>query len=47
MPTLPLDHDCLAIHSTISKPSGPSLGWKKSNTPPEQPVPRTLSPTSA
>ena len=46
MTTLPLDHGCLAIHlSMTSLPSSAERQLKTSNSPDEQPVPRTLAST--
>ena len=47
MPTFLSDHDWSVIHLITSAPSLASTGWKKSHTPPEQPVPRRLTPMKA
>ena len=39
VPTLPFDHGCAVIHSTVSKPSGPSEVYFV-NTPSEPCRPR-------
>ncbi len=43
MPTLRSLHGCAPIQWMMAAPSGPSWRPKRSNTPCEQPVPRTLS----